>query len=380
MKVLVIAPYPVMPPDTGAKIRIHELTRSYLAGDMQVTVLMPMSPSLPKRKTVSPGWTLEVVPYPFILPYLFTDKPFSYMFLVSLHPGFRFLIGGLFKEYDIIQFEQASFGDLADLVPPEKVLIYDAHNVESDFVASENRPGWIRDLSYRRTFNFEKKLANRADQIFTCSADDSRKISRNYGIDENKCSVVPNGIHLDDRVSPISLDRARIEFPGFLDYRQRAVFSGSDSAHNREAVRFILDRVAPDLGHRCAFLIKGQCGKSFIKKKMDNVYFDLSPGDVGPYAEVCTVAVNPVMQGSGTSLKVLDYLKHGLPVVSTDFGMRGYGELAGLVILAAPESFAEALKQDHAYSPALAKEIKKYEWKSVCGRAARLCHQLKRKK
>ena len=35
------------------------------------------------------------------------------------------------------------------------------------------------------------------------------------------------------------------------------------------------------------------------------------------YAEVFAFALNPAMQGSGTSLKVLDYLSSGLPILYT---------------------------------------------------------------
>ncbi len=36
-----------------------------------------------------------------------------------------------------------------------------------------------------------------------------------------------------------------------------------------------------------------------------------------------SVAVNPMVSGSGTNLKIVEYLAAGVPVVSTPFGMRG---------------------------------------------------------
>ncbi|MCH8907913.1 MAG: glycosyltransferase [Candidatus Heimdallarchaeota archaeon] len=36
------------------------------------------------------------------------------------------------------------------------------------------------------------------------------------------------------------------------------------------------------------------------------------------------IAISPLTQGSGSSVKILDYLNFGLPLVSTDIGARGF--------------------------------------------------------
>ena len=38
---------------------------------------------------------------------------------------------------------------------------------------------------------------------------------------------------------------------------------------------------------------------------------------------VADIAINPMMSGSGTNLKMLDYMAAGLPVISTTVGARG---------------------------------------------------------
>ena len=41
---------------------------------------------------------------------------------------------------------------------------------------------------------------------------------------------------------------------------------------------------------------------------------------------VVDFALNPMMSGSGTNLKMFDYMSAGIPIISTEFGMRGIEE------------------------------------------------------
>ena len=52
--------------------------------------------------------------------------------------------------------------------------------------------------------------------------------------------------------------------------------------------------------------------------------------DVLPYFRAADVALNPMYEGAGVNLKVLEYLAMGLPTVTTRFGIRGL-EVADVV-------------------------------------------------
>jgi glycosyltransferase involved in cell wall biosynthesis len=115
---------------------------------------------------------------------------------------------------------------------------------------------------------------------------------------------------------------------------------------NREAVEFLVDRVFPglithlpearlaviggDVGHEKAWLI--------------------APGNI-PYRDIpafiaaCDVCVAPIFSGSGTRLKILEYLAASKPVVSTSKGAEGLQVEAGKNIVMAEEGdFAEAVE------------------------------------
>jgi len=365
MKLLIITPYCIVPSNTGGQIRVYELAQGVSQLGISTTVAMPITFTQVSRIQVNNRLTLRVTPYPFILPLLFTDKPFSYNFLMSFHPGYTALLKRFIKTNDIIQFEGASFGDLAGAIPNDKIVIYDAHNVESDYETGEGRGKWTRSKSVKRIQLLEKKLTCRADRILTCSKKNSERMSELYKISADKCVVVPNGIHVNQGSPRLTEKQVMGKFPAFLNFQHRAIFSGSDVAHNRAAVEFIMKSLAPTLRTECAFLFKGQCGNRFKHQKADNLFFDPTPGNVGPYADICTVAVNPVTQGSGTSLKVLDFLAHGLPVVSTEFGMRGFEDLKKHVTLVEQDSFSEALRRRHVFHPQIKMELKKFSWSSI---------------
>jgi hypothetical protein len=376
MRLLVVAPYCIVPAETGGPIRVNELARGVSAWGIAVTVAMPITFKQPLRMRINDHLMLRVIPYPFLLPLLLTNKPFCYNYLMSLHPGYGTLLKRTIKNNDIIQFEGASFGDLVNSVPRDKIVVYNAHNVEADYETGESRVKWARSISVKRIRLLEEKLTRRADLILTCSQQDSERLSKFYKIAIDKCMVIPNGIHLHRTTTPLTRLHIMQKFPGLLDFPQRAIFTGSNVAHNREAVRFILESLAPALRAKCAFLIKGQCGRPFRHRMPDNVFYDPVPGTAGPYAGVCTVALNPVTLGSGTSLKVLDYLVHHIPVLSTKFGMRGFEDLMDFATVSYPEDFITHLRSEFITQPPKIEALEKYDWKTISKKLKNVYHSL----
>lgn len=376
MKLLIITPYCIYPAQSGGQIRIFELARGISASNIHVTAAMPVTPQCYSRRQVNSHLTFSIIYYPFVLPYFLTNKPFSYNYWLTFHPGYWILLRRLIRNHDIIQFEGVSFGDLAGKIPKEKIVVYDAHNVEADYESGESRGQWARSISVKRIKSLEEKLARQSDCILTCSQENSDRLADLYQIALDKCVVIPNGIHVDHNHAPLSNEEVQEKFPAFFSFQQRAIFTGSDVAHNREAVRFIVESLAPELRKTCAFLFKGQCGNRFRHHTATNLFFDPEPGHVGHYADACTVALNPVTLGSGTSLKVLDYLAHQIPVLSTHFGMRGFEDIRPIVTISDLADFGKHLKTDLNYHPHTKERIENYAWKLIAGRLSNIYHSL----
>jgi glycosyltransferase involved in cell wall biosynthesis len=124
-----------------------------------------------------------------------------------------------------------------------------------------------------------------------------------------------------------------------------AVFMGSWHGPNLDAVRDIF-RFADRAPH-VRFLILGSSCHAFKDAPpahnigmLGVVDDDAKDAILG----IADIALNPVVSGSGTNLKMLDYFASGLPVISTAHGVRGLRVRdREHVIIAEPGGFPEAI-------------------------------------
>lgn len=377
IKVLALSPYRLIPLNSGGKIRIFEIARHLSRLNLEVTIIAPF---IGRRSDVPKNHNFKMhsaMPALCLIPFLFNERPFPYQFLISFHPGYRFFIRKYLKAFDIYEFEHASFADLIDHIPPEKIIIYNSQNVEYDYVRSECRSGLVKTLVSKRIHNLEKKIILRSAKIFACSEEDKNRFIELYGIEENKVSIIGNGINQDSDIDYFDSEIHPIRiFPGLSQFKKIALFYGSNVEHNRVAVRFIVNRLAPELKDECAFIIKGLCGKEFKRFNRHNVFIDSRVGPVKLDPAISTVALNPVTQGSGTSLKTLDYLGHDWPVISTPFGMRGYSDLKPFVTICPLDEFADAILRGQRLSPEIANVLRKYQWGNIALKAKNIYRSL----
>lgn len=156
-----------------------------------------------------------------------------------------------------------------------------------------------------------------------CCNDDAKVLSETYDADLGKVIAVPNGVDLKT-ISYVSLEKRLLKKQQLgLSGSFTAVFMGSWHGPNLDAVRciFSMAKDIPDI----TFLVIGSVCLPFKDEKL--------PSNVGLMGVVddetkdvilglADVALNPMMSGSGTNLKMLDYFAAGIPVVSTLFGAR----------------------------------------------------------
>ena len=368
-RLLVIAPYPVVPPATGGMVRIHTLADRLARRGLDVTVLTPYVP-MQRAKPASGAFTLrQAPPYPFALPFFLSDRLLPYGYAVSFHPGYGAMLRRFLRGFDAFQFEHAFFADLLRWLPRGRPVIYDAHNVEFDYLRDECRRPKLRDIVARRAYAQEAALLSASRLVLACSAEQRRRFWELYGVRESKIEVVPNGVQqIVAATGPHDPGPLLERFPQLRRFSVCAVFSGSNVDHNRQAVRLILDRLAPEGGEDCAFLIHGECGKRFGRYVPGNVFFDREPNSFERYANSGLVGLNPITQGSGTQMKLSQYLAHGIPVISTPFGMRGYKDLEHFITVRPVEQFVEALRSRPVYPPETPGVLREYLWDSIVDR------------
>lgn len=365
-KILLIAPYPVLPAYSGGKIRIVELARHLSLLGFDIWIMTPYKPGQRQHYDRRYGFNLLEVPYPFILPLLLTDRPFPYGYLVSFHPGYGAILKRFLHSFDAFQFEHAFFANLADSLPRDRPIIYDAHNVEYDYVRSECSQNTIRNIVGKRIYRLEGALARRASRVIICSRLEQQRFTDLHRVPEHRFMFAPNGIKQILQGSSPNAAAALFErFPDLPRFQRYAVYTGSNVEHNRKAVQLIIEQFAPQLQEHCAFIIHGTVTKPFMSQSHPNVYFDPSYGGLESYAIPRVIGLNPVTQGAGTNLKLIQYMAHGLPVVSTEFGLRGYDELKPYVTVSSVDGFVEALKSEPTFDPAVWPLLQNYLWEKI---------------
>ncbi|EHL97009.1 glycosyltransferase, group 1 family protein [Acetobacteraceae bacterium AT-5844] len=235
----------------------------------------------------------------------------------------------------VLTLEHCYMGTLLDLVRrlnPSISVIYSAHNVEAELKAKLLHTHPLGAGMIKFVADLEKTVCFEADAIITCSMADQRYFER-FG---KPVLLAPNG------ASSISQESLEVPDPEII-----IGFLGSAHPPNVEALDFILSAIAPHFVE-CTFEIIGSvCGDRLGRQR--NVFFRgvLEESFKDECMRSWTVALNPVVLGGGTSLKLADFLAHGIATLSTPEGIRGFEDaLSSDAALSVPlAQFAATLRQ-----------------------------------
>jgi glycosyltransferase involved in cell wall biosynthesis len=288
-----------------------------------------------------------------------------------------------------------------EAVGSDRPWIYDAFNVEADLKAGAlPRSDLGRDL-LAEVAAIEGRAVTGAAGVTTCSIEDARELARLYGRPLDDFTVVPNGTDCGLSV-PTFEERARRRDRWLAKWARStgrptgqpsgperlAVFFGSWHPPNLAAAKVIL-WLAPQLP-QVQFVLGGTHGDAFpVDEVPDNVVFT---GQVVERVKrtllsAADVALNPVLHGSGTNLKVIEYLASGVPVVSTAFGVRGLEVGNGRHLLVAEPHEMVAAVEQILDDPRAAEErtragralaVDRYDWVALGSRLAHVAHQARR--
>ncbi|MED6334202.1 MAG: hypothetical protein VYE81_02285, partial [Planctomycetota bacterium] len=125
LRVLQLAPYPVLPAVAGGKVRIVQLARALSRLGVEVTLVTPFHFTQRRSLTRREPFHLRQVPYaPFGLTSLLVDRPIPYGALISFHPGYGALLPVDPAAFDLCQIDHPGFVDLARRLPDSLPLVY----------------------------------------------------------------------------------------------------------------------------------------------------------------------------------------------------------------------------------------------------------------
>jgi glycosyltransferase involved in cell wall biosynthesis/2-polyprenyl-3-methyl-5-hydroxy-6-metoxy-1,4-benzoquinol methylase len=259
-----------------------------------------------------------------------------------------------------------------------QIIIYDSQNVEGYLRFTLLDDGEFGTKIVRNVVKSEFELCHISDIILACSFEDCELFNKLYDIPFQKIKIVPNGV-FTERIRPYSdAEKKAIRQQLGLKGNKIAIFIGSNYPPNLEACQFIIHDLAPVL-NEFTFIIAGGVGEGIDKnllKGINNVKITgfLSDKEKILYLAASDLAINPMFSGSGTNIKMFDFMAAGLPILSTDKGSRGI--LIGLydaIQICNEDNFAERLKllshdkQSLSKMAQFARQLaeEKYSWEKI---------------
>jgi glycosyltransferase involved in cell wall biosynthesis len=343
MKILSIVPYPVLPLSHGGRARAYHLAVGLARAGATVDLACPWHPRIPRRPFERDGITIR--PFVFAagaLPALLGDRIVPPLFQLSLQPltrGPRRLLR-LCELYDVVEFHFCAYASWMTRVARQTRVVYSAHNVEADYERTQPAPA-IRRAFAGKIARLERRAARASDLVIVCTESDSDRLRELYG-ELRAVATVPNGFDETAlrRGAQPSRETARSAL-GIRPEELAILFVGGGAAHNRRAVRFLEHELLPRIDRPARLLIAGECARRRRRGRIIALDF---VDDLSPLLAAADVAVNPVDSGSGSNVKLAEYLAGGLPVVTTRVGLRGYEAFADLVTVAELDEFAEAVQ------------------------------------
>ena len=224
--------------------------------------------------------------------------------------------------FDVVisEFPQVTDAAVQLSTQHDAAMLLNKHNAEHTILDGYLReravPERLRHRAVENFYSFEKQAIRAADVTVFQSEDDQTLFEEMPGVET---FVIPNGCDFQWIRNGGNPGRAAREL-GIDEDMFTCVFLGSyDYAPNKRAAKVIIDEIAPKFDN-IAFLLIGRNPPS---KSVSNVYTPGYVDDLPGVLHLSDVALCPLFSGSGTKLKMLDYLAAGLPTITTPVGAQG---------------------------------------------------------
>lgn len=354
-KLLFISAENPFPQDSGGKLRTGNILNILLAKyDVDLLTYSNTKSSAEKEKT--PGLIMHEVERTMnyrkaMLRSLYKWRNSSYMSHVDV--DMRSKIMGLCREnsYSHIFISHSLLGSCIDIVRealPGAVITTDAHNFESGLsgqlaAGKKGAAKLFYSLNAVWTKRDELKLMDKTNLLLTTSEQDGLAFKSLSRGNSHKVHVIPNFIRMGDYLANVKTPKEQwIILPGNMNY-----FPNINAAtyFNREIYPLIKLKV-PGI----KWYIVGRDVHPEVAALAENDPSIVITGyvdSVADYVRKAQVVIAPLLEGSGTRLKILEAWALKTPVVSTTKGAEGllYEHSRNIMIADDPVTFADSVVQ-----------------------------------
>lgn len=391
-----VAPFP--PPLSGGQIRVDRLVRELLV-EFDVALVCQTSVD---EQTLIRGWSLaprlsRIICAP--RPHLEQSRDPQWGSLVRcgtsalryLVPGSRPAAHDLLQSPELVSRASELFrttgvdavwasrpwmAGMARSAGGRNILV-DIGDFDGRIIAERlsRGPAYARKPLHRlqaaHLLRYERAMPARFDAVSACKREDLALLDRGRA----RLHVVPNGVDVPANVSTEHRVPFSMLFIGALWYEP-----------NVEALRFFIHDVLPEIRSRIPAATLVAAGQGPVAPELGSVLsapgveVQESPESLDELYARASLTVAPLLSGGGTSIKVIESLAFGVPVLATPVASRGLGLVDGahLRIASTPRELAAAcveLLTDTGAARALAdagraEVARRFSWEQV-GVAAR---------
>jgi glycosyltransferase involved in cell wall biosynthesis len=180
----------------------------------------------------------------------------------------------------------------------------------------------LKDSLIGDVAEFERKAVELSALTIAVSDDDADSLLRNRRT-AGPAIVVRNGSAPAAPIDAASVSKIQAGISS-----RSAVFLGSAHMPNVDSANYLVEHIAPSCPNVEFHLIGSVCSSINVKAARNiRLWGVLDDSDKSTVMQACSIAINPMMSGSGSNVKLADYLANGLFVVTTVFGQRGYPDV-----------------------------------------------------
>ncbi|MBU1692986.1 MAG: glycosyltransferase family 4 protein [Verrucomicrobia bacterium] len=372
MRLVSIAPYRIVPPDTGGRLVIFgpccayaKLTEAFLC--LALTTLRDRrSFDVPFRYREKRAATSLLIAFDRLglfpkVPYLWSMRGYAR----------RLAQEALAEHPDVIEVHLPWLAPVRRHLPARLPMVLVTQNVEAVWYGDYIRQRWWPSFFQRWIERIEAEGVRLADHVICLTPNDRDELVRRYRVPAEKLSVIPPGYE-GSAVRPLP----RLDLPAGAI--RRGLLVGTRTPSNIDAARQLVERVAPSCVGRAEFVVAGTVCEELRGRSLPaNVRLKGYVRDLEPLYDEADLFVFPLEMDGIANTKVIQALARGLPVVSTSAGMRGYEDLAGGPIrVAAVAEFARAIEDTRPLTEKDLEKVRRYEWDEIARRRLRLYQDL----
>ncbi len=293
-------------------------------------------------------------------------------FLGDLTPDFGKVLSEEAKDADVIVVSHPYTYELVKKYGRNLPVVYEAQDVEyhlkKAILPKDNKES---ERLLDKVYQIEKECCQKSEFILTCSEPDKESLVELYGIDSEKIIVIPNGVDCDETAFTGVDERIEEKEKEGLAKEKIGIFMGSWHGPNLEASEKIIE-LAPKCPKTKFMLMGSQCLYFANRKLPANVGLlgMVSDEEKARIFRIVDFALNPMLSGSGTNLKMFDYMSAGIPVISTGFGTRGIDDKEAIIV-AEVDQMADVINdfklEDYRKSVAAARKYVEnvFDWKVI---------------